>query len=115
MDICAYMDHLSRIDIAIFNTDRQIGLGNITPMLYMQKKIYIPKRTVMFEYFNSLGINICDYSRIKNMDYDEFTKPIPMDKGRRYVLENTLNKEKKIEMWEKVFSYPANEEHRNEN
>ncbi|HHX70562.1 MAG TPA: TDP-N-acetylfucosamine:lipid II N-acetylfucosaminyltransferase, partial [Gallicola sp.] len=29
-----YMEYLSTIDIAIFNTTRQIGLGNISPMLY---------------------------------------------------------------------------------
>lgn len=34
----AYLDYLSTIDIAVFNTTRQIGLGNISPMLYMEKK-----------------------------------------------------------------------------
>lgn len=38
MDKDDYMKFLSAIDIAIFNTTRQIGLGNITPLLYMEKK-----------------------------------------------------------------------------
>ena len=40
MDKDDYMKFLSTIDIAIFNTTRQIGLGNITPLLYMEKNLY---------------------------------------------------------------------------
>ncbi len=105
MDLESYMDHLSNIDIALFNTSRQIGLGTISPMLYMKKKIFIPKGSIMYEHYISLDVNICDYDEIEGMDYKEFTQPIDMDAGRKYVVEHTMNKAKEIEMWTRVFEF----------
>lgn len=102
-----YMDFLSTIDIAIFNTPRQIGLGNIGPMLYMQKKIYMPQRSVMYEHYHSLGINICNYDDIAKSSFAEFIKPVSMETGKEYIIENSINKDKKVEMWAKVFDYQA--------
>lgn len=106
MDIDSYMDHLSKIDIAIFNTERQIGLGNIFPLLYMQKKIYMPSNSIMFKYYNSIGVSICNYDKVINMNYDEFTKPVCGDNTQKYVRDNIINKQKKVELWRNVFDYP---------
>lgn len=101
-----YMKFLSTIDIAIFNTFRQIGLGNIHPLLYMEKKIFMPAGSVMYDYYRSLGINICDYKQIKQLDFRSFTEPIDMTKAKQFVKSNATNKQKKIEMWSKVFNAP---------
>lgn len=101
-----YLDFLSTIDIAIFNTPRQIGLGNITPLMFMGKKLIIPKGTVMYD----LGIPIVDYNRVKSMDFNEFAHPVDMSKGKEYVLQNGLNKKKKVEMWRNVFNASLGEE-----
>jgi len=98
-----YMDFLSTVDIAIFNTPRQIGLGNISPLLYMEKKIFIPKGTVMYEYYKSQNIEICDYNQIDKIDFDRFSKPVGMENAKRFVKSQATNKEKKIEMWQRVF------------
>jgi len=105
-----YMKHLSNIDIAIFNTPRQIGLGNISPLLYMEKKIYIPKGTVMYDFYQSQEIDICDYNKIKNYTFDEFIEPVEMEEGHKYIVDNELNKEKKIQMWSNVFKGIQKEE-----
>ncbi len=106
MDKDDYMKFLSAIDIAIFNTTRQIGLGNITPLLYMEKKIYIPKGTVMYDFYKDQEINICDYRDINKMNYDSFIEPVNMNNAKEYVILNSLNKEKKVEMWNNVFNAP---------
>ncbi|HCS76091.1 MAG TPA: hypothetical protein DIW17_19740 [Clostridiales bacterium] len=98
-----YMKFLSEIDIAVFNTHRQIGLGNINPLIYMGKKLYMPEGSVMYEFFHSEGISISSCSEIKNLSYDDFTKPVQINQGRKYIMENVLNKEKKVELWRKVF------------
>jgi dTDP-N-acetylfucosamine:lipid II N-acetylfucosaminyltransferase len=105
-----YLDYLSTIDIAIFNTPRQIGLGNITPLLFMKKKIFVPEGSVMYDFYTSLGIPIVDYNRVKSMDFNEFTHPVDMSKGKEYVLQNGLNKKKKVEMWRNVFNASLGEE-----
>jgi dTDP-N-acetylfucosamine:lipid II N-acetylfucosaminyltransferase len=98
-----YMDFLSTIDIAIFNTPRQIGLGNITPLLYMEKKIFMPAGSVMYDYYRSLNIEICDYGQIDKMEFDWFTKPVDMKNAKRFVESSATNKEVIIEMWQRVF------------
>lgn len=101
-----YMEYLSTIDIAIFNTTRQIGLGNISPMLYMEKKIYMPKDSVMYNFYRSQQVDIWDYNEIANFDYSEFIQPLKFKGGQKYIVENELDLEHKIDMWNKVFETP---------
>lgn len=101
-----YMEYLSTIDIAIFNTNRQIGLGNISPMLYMEKKIYMPKNSVMYNFYKSQQVDIWDYNEIANFDFDKFMQPLRFKGGQKYIVENELDLAHKIDMWNKVFEDP---------
>jgi hypothetical protein len=40
------------------------------------------------------------------MNYDEFTKPVCGDNTQKYVRDNIINKQKKVELWRNVFDYP---------
>jgi hypothetical protein len=102
-----YLDFLASIDIAIFNTQRQIGLGNLAPLRYMGKKIFIPAGSVMYEHFRSQGINICDYNRIKLMNFESFTEPVDMRKAKELIQANVANVNLKVEMWTKIFDAPV--------
>lgn len=99
-----YMEFLSTIDIAIFNTTRQIGLFNIQPLIYMQKKIFINSESAMYDYYRSIGIKICDYKLIKKSNFDSFTNKVNMSSGKQYIELYIKNKDKMIEMWSKVFN-----------
>lgn len=98
-----YLDLLSNIDISIFNTMRQIGLGNIMPLLYFGKKIYMPSDSVMFRYYMSIGIKINEYESIKCSDFGQFICPVDMSNGKNYILAN--NSSEQNNMWKSVFKY----------
>ncbi|MDN5290074.1 MAG: hypothetical protein PWQ06_313 [Anaerophaga sp.] len=102
----SYYMFLSSIDIAIFNSKRQIGLGNINPLLYMEKKIFIPEGSVMYDFYNSKNIDIWNYNNVVDMDYNEFVKPLNRNNGRNFIIENEFDLGKKIDMWNKVFEAP---------
>lgn len=105
-----YMHFLSSIDIAVFNTHRQIGLGNIWPLLFFGKKIFLPSESVMFKYFREKCINIGKYEDIENMVFEELIsqcKP-ELSNGKRYIIQHHLNLEKKVEMWSEVFNSNTN-------
>jgi len=104
-----YQDFLSTMDIAIFNTPRQIGLGNIYPLLYMEKKIYLPAGSVMYDYYKSLEINVCDYKQLQKMEFTSFLEPKDMTNAKQYVVSNAINRDKYIEMWNKVFDSTLDE------
>ena len=55
MDRDQYLDFLATIDIAIFNTQRQIGLGNLAPLRYMGKKLFIPAGSVCINILDLKG------------------------------------------------------------
>lgn len=101
-----YMNFLSEMDISIFNTYRQIGLGNISPLLYMEKKIFIPKGSVMYDFYRSEDINICDYNDIQEYDFETFIESVNMKNAKKHIISNELNLTKKIEIWSQVFNAP---------
>ena len=45
-----YLDFLSNIDVTIFNHDRQRGLGNITSLLSLGKKVYMRESITTWEF-----------------------------------------------------------------
>jgi dTDP-N-acetylfucosamine:lipid II N-acetylfucosaminyltransferase len=110
MDRDQYMSFLSTIDVAIFNTQRQIGLGNLAPLRYMEKKIFLPAGSVMYQYFRSQGIDVCDYNEIKIMDFNRFTQPVDMKKAKDLMKSGVTNISLKVEMWSKVFNTPLKQD-----
>lgn len=68
-----YNELLNEMDIGIFNSDRQQGLGNIYPLLLLKKKIYIRRDTSMWEELhNREKIELFAIENIKNEKFDEF-------------------------------------------
>lgn len=74
-----YMAYLMRVDIFIMNSERQVGLGNIHPMIRMQKKIYMPESSVLFKYFNQYGNGIQDVKMIGKERYSDLIKDVDMN------------------------------------
>lgn len=56
MDAEEYFKRLSSVKIAIYNIERQSGLGNIFKNLWYGSKVFLPKKSITYNYFKSLGI-----------------------------------------------------------
>lgn len=95
-----YIELLSTVDIGIWNTHRQIGLGNINPHVYMGKKIYLSSDCIMNQFFKENNVPIFDSSSIDKFDdfisdvddsvYDDFRKEY-------------FDTESKIKKWEAIY------------
>lgn len=98
-----YTRYLASIDIAIFNHERQQGLGNIFALLYLGKKIYIRSDISTWDYLQEqLNLNLFDINELNNQDFIEFTNCNN--------LEDNTEKIKKVfsmdyikSVWEKIF------------
>lgn len=99
-----YINFLSMIDIGVFNITRQIGLGNIVPLICMGKKLFMPAGSVMYDYYKSYGIEISDYKQIANMGFSDFVKPVDMSSAKHYIESQVTNKDLIIKMWTRVFN-----------
>lgn len=101
-----YSQYLNSIDIAIFNMDRQMALGNITRLALMGKKVYINDYTTSWDFYNEHGVRIYAFN---NFDFDnpetisDFLKPLSFEEK----IKNFETTKKRIEMhyenWKKIF------------
>lgn len=100
-----YFKIMDRIAIAIFNSKRQCALGNIHALNCRNVKLYIPKDSVMFDWFCDNGVPVNDYYNISNMSFDDFVRPsdiIKMEQFMHYIRSlSDLNRTEK--MWRKIW------------
>lgn len=108
LPIEAYIQLLWKIDVAVFNTNRQIGMGNLTILLYMEKKIYFPKKSIMYRYFSEEGLSVKKYEDIKNEKISEFSKKNSDGYSKNYA-EKMLNEKELVQEWKNVFMILENE------
>ena len=64
-----YVTFLNSIDIGIFNNNRQQGMGNITNLLYLGKKVYLSKDNTVRKSYHVPEYYIFDCEEIQNEDF----------------------------------------------
>ncbi len=60
-----YVNYLNTIDIGVFNTDRQMGLGNISTLIGLGKKVFINDYTTSWDFYYDKGIKIFPFNKIE--------------------------------------------------
>ncbi|SHI73846.1 TDP-N-acetylfucosamine:lipid II N-acetylfucosaminyltransferase [Clostridium intestinale] len=102
----AYGEFLGRIDIAIFNNNRQQALGNIFALAYLEAKIYMRNDTTMWEdLVEDEGYNFYSIEDIKDYSFEEF-----ISSNIEVIMKNKLLSEKRFDekyiknVWEKIFT-----------
>ena len=103
-----YFQYLWNVDIVIFDLYRQAGLGNIHPFLYMNKKIFLPAGTILYDWLTSQGLEIYDTNQIPSMSYEEFIAP--NKRSNREWIVDFLSKNS-YELWDDFFRALNVEEH----
>ncbi|MDD2846513.1 MAG: TDP-N-acetylfucosamine:lipid II N-acetylfucosaminyltransferase [Rhodoferax sp.] len=58
-----YLQFLADIDIAIFNHNRQQGMGNVTTLLGLGKVVYMRSNITSYQAFKRLGIRVRDIDK----------------------------------------------------
>ena len=83
-----YSRILWKCDACIIHSDRQIAMGNIIMCMYMGKKVFLKKDSVMWNYYKEyLSLDISDSSSIASTSYPEFIENrIDIIKNREYAM-----------------------------
>ena len=68
-----YLEYLKKVDIAIFDFKHQAAMATIMILLYMGKKIYLPKDSIVYKGFLKEGIEVFDYEKIQDESYEIFS------------------------------------------
>ncbi len=100
-----YFRLVSRVDIAIYNTSRQIALGNIYRQIFHNTKLFIPRNSVMYDYFTKNGVPIQDYLEIETLSFQDFTKGIdpPNTAVFRDFIDSLSNMDRKYTLWDNIY------------
>ena len=98
-----YIRYLWSMDVGVFNVDRQIALGNIAQLLYMMKKVYLPKESVLGKYYAENDAYYCDYALLGAEDFAAFSERIPRTEPADCVLKYMSEKSVTAE-WRVVFA-----------
>lgn len=68
-----YLALLGSIDVAVFAHNRQQAMGNILPLIYAGKKVYIKETISSYEYLKSeCGFKITPFEKIVGESFEEF-------------------------------------------
>lgn len=102
MPLWDYVHFLWDIDVAVFKVYRQIALGNICRLLYMTKKVYMPRGSLLYDFFDGTGTEVYDSDRIEEMTFAEFAQKPRMTEPSQYIMER-MNMEKVAAQWGAVF------------
>lgn len=99
-----YWEYLKDIDILVFNHQRQQGLGNITMLSYLEKKIYLRKDVSSWEYLTEdIGLKLNSFEEIKNQTFREFITN--NSKGNKEkILTTVYSNEYRKNIWEENFN-----------
>ncbi len=102
MSLEKYLEHLLKIDIAIFAHERQQAMGNIITLLSYGKKVYIRDDITSWDYFKDLGIKVYSVNREK----EKWLNKIPenISQKNKNITKSFFCEERLYSDWKKIFS-----------
>lgn len=100
MPYAEYLDFLTKIDVAIFNHDRQQGMGNTISLLGLGKTVYLRAGTSQWELFERLGVKVFNAEKI-NLD-NVLTQEEA--ENNKKVIKNYFSKENLVKQWRIIFN-----------
>lgn len=80
MPFTDYLKFQGKIDIGIFNNNRQQALGNIITLLGLGKTVYLRDGTSQWQLFKDKGLTIYNVKNFKNLEYHHHERNVTLVK-----------------------------------
>ena len=104
MPLRRYNEFLGAVDVSILAAPRQNALGNIIPLLYMGKKLYLSDENPLFEFFKSKGFEIHNIKELYGAKYEDIIAPITRSYPNPWI-KNCYSVDSNAKRWEVVFGF----------
>jgi len=99
-----YSQLLCDTDVAVMNHDRQQGLGNIFPLLYLGKKVYLRSSTSSYIFLKNLGCDIFDTLCISK-EIETLSEPGEiLFENNAPIIENLISRDNCLALWKNLLS-----------
>ncbi len=99
-----YSDLLCNVDISIYGSARQNGLGNILRSLYIGNKVYLSNENPLYQFFMEQGIDVCETESIPDQSYQQFCAPANPEKAIDWI-RRTYYPDASAVYWKSMFEY----------
>lgn len=100
-----YLEMLSKVDVGVFNNNRQQAMGNISQLLLLGAKIYIREDISMWKHFESLGCKLNDFNDIATQSFEDFIGYDTVQRAANIsIIEKRHAIDEKVRTWKKIFS-----------
>lgn len=106
-----YFALLKRVDIAIFDTPRQIALANINHLIFQNVKLYLSPEGVMYQYFLNHGVPVQNTASLSDCSFEALTEYVPPhdEESFRLYIRSLSNKQVHIDAWTKIYDELRNQ------
>lgn len=94
-----YLKYLSSVDVAIMDQLHSAALGNVAPLLFFGKKIYLNREGVMYKGFQMENVPFSFTDQIGKIPFDEFCSPVDEKNERFSSLASSTDDNLPIELW----------------
>jgi dTDP-N-acetylfucosamine:lipid II N-acetylfucosaminyltransferase len=95
-----YIKLLSITDICIMNHDRQQALGNIIPLIYLGKKIYLRKDITTYSFLKNNNLAIFEIEDIIKTNWVDFIHFDKINKSKnKEIIYSIASTERCVELW----------------
>lgn len=98
-----YVRFLNRMDIGVFNNNRQQGNGNITNMLYLGKKVYLSKDNTIRKFYIGTECLIFDTDDIRDGTFTTLLSEKQRKLNKDFI-EREYSDETFYENWNRIFT-----------
>lgn len=105
-----YLFLLNRMDVGIFNNNRQQAMGNISQLVLCGAKVYLRNDTKMWSHFAQLGCALSDIETIEKMKTikELIAQDSKIKNDNVTVISNRHDINQKIKQWENMFTLMEN-------
>jgi dTDP-N-acetylfucosamine:lipid II N-acetylfucosaminyltransferase len=98
-----YSRILAGVDILIMNQKRQQGLGNILPLLFLEKKVYLRKDTTSFRFLRKAGCIIFETEEIEKKPDSILIPAKELLQHNPGMVQSLVSEENCMRLWKKLF------------
>ena len=101
-----YVKKLNEVDIAIMFHNRSQAFGNCIALLTLGKKLFLKNSNPLFQMFQKVGIIVFDANTIKDITFEEFSKPLTEGQIQSNIekIANLFSEKKRLEYLSKVLN-----------
>ncbi|MGO5273114.1 TDP-N-acetylfucosamine:lipid II N-acetylfucosaminyltransferase [Bacillota bacterium LCP21S3_A4] len=103
MSLESYLQMLNKMDIVIFDQLGSAALGNLTPLLYFEKKFVLNKDGLMRRVFDIEGIDYLTTDKLSTITFDELIAPSKTRKKEREVVADEIADAYSPNTWKNLF------------